>query len=166
MILLPATPFDATVLARNMRASDVHETEFTAVATGRIGPNWSVESDLLAALDLGPAWTFWQGDQMAGMGGVTPGPMRLGMAWFLGTPVADDHWRGMTRLCGGIVRVEADRFEAIGNMVPAHMTKRLRWLEFLGFDIVSNQAHLPLNGFVTFWSHPAKRPCDQSSRPH
>ncbi len=153
MNLLPSTAHDALFLARNLRASDVRETEFLARATDRFVAGWSVEADLRRALEIGRQWSFWHGDKLAGMGGVTPvlGD-GTGAAWFLGTPIADRHWREMTHACRRVLRIEGPRFHRMGNIVPAHMKKRIRWLEFLGFDISKNEAQVPLNGYVAFWS--------------
>lgn len=155
MIWLPASPVDAGQLARAMRLSDVMELRCNAITFGRMEAGWSVERELAFQFEHYHPFTLWDGADMIGMGGVAPVPHfpQIGAAWFLGTHLADARPIGMTRACKRMKAYGEGRFEKIGNIVPAFMEKRIKWLEFLGFDIDRDKANVP-DGYVAFWSHP------------
>lgn len=138
-----------------LRESDRDELAFTARATGR--QHREIHAEIGLAITAGPAWTLWWGDDVLGIAGINPAPEGgYGAIWFLGTDLADRHWQGMTRAIRRFMAMEMPAFDWVGNVVPAHMEERRRWLHHLGFDFPQIQAqHLP-QGLVVFTSqvHP------------
>lgn len=142
-----------------MRASDIMEVRTNAIMTGRMGPDWSLESDVRQGFTDGSCWSLWDGGELVGMAGVAvfPPVPQIGAIWFLGTDAADRKWRSMTRACKGIKPMLEQGFEYVGNVVPESMTRRIAWLEYLGFDIENDKANVA-DGYVAFWSHPQTAP--------
>jgi hypothetical protein len=155
VIWLPATRHDVILLARDMRGSDIYEIGTNAVEFGRWFEGWTARDELLDAFEQSQFWALWDGMYLVGLAGVAPIPNApgIGAIWFLGTDHADSHWRGMTRACRRFIAMQKPHWTRMGNIVPDDMTKRIRWLEKLGFDIAPSQAQPMVQGYVTFWLH-------------
>lgn len=169
MIWLPATLFDIHALARDLRASDKHELAFSAAATGRDGPGWSILGDLLHGFGAFPHWALVDGPEndlvaLAGVASLPQNPA-IGGIWLLGTDLADERWFGMTRATRRWVAMNAPDWFAMGNVVPRHMKKRIDWLRHLGFDISDAEAQGEFIGHVAFWSHRQDGPDDPQAAP-
>jgi len=158
--IYPSTRWDIGLTAEFLRNSDVVETILLAKQTGRYGPDWSLKEELLKAFDGdGEFWTMWIEDCIVGIGGLVPTQVQPeAVIWFLGTDLADSQWRTMTRYC----RKMKNKWSADGwllhNVVPLSDRLRISWLRHLGFDIISERANDPFEGFVPFMSLPDKRP--------
>lgn len=159
LIWLPSTAKDCDILATHMRLSDVIEVRASAITFGRMDTGWSLLGEIQFGYKNGPCWSLWDSDGLVGMAGVAafqPNPS-IGAIWFLGTNLADLKWRAMTRSTKRIKPLLERGFEAVGNIVPASMERRIAWLEYLGFDISKSKANVP-DGYVAFWSHPKTAP--------
>ncbi|MFD2175690.1 hypothetical protein [Rhodobacter lacus] len=150
MRVAPSTAYDARELATFLRASDRAELAENARRLGTVKfPCDLVQESFRKSL----SWTLWRGDDVVGMGGASESPKPgIGIIWFLGTDLADTHWRDMTRACRAVMRMEHERFPILMNVAPPGSDARLRWLSHLGFDIGKTEANGPLNGYVAFWS--------------
>lgn len=155
MIWLPATRHDVILLCRAMRQSDQDECLSNAIASGRFNTIWSVRHDLFTAFENDPIWALWDGIHLVGLAGVASLQQHLGFGaiWFLGTTLADTKWRAMTRACRRFIAMQDRHWTRMGNIVPANMPKRIKWLEKLGFDMEPPEAQQLVKGHVTFWLH-------------
>lgn len=156
MITLPATRHDIEELVRRLRPSDRWETAAAAKASGRWSEDWSVANDLHELHARSTIWALWDGPMLVGLGGIAPHPAMpsFGIIWFLGTHLADSRWFGMTRACQRFIAAEKPRWRALGNMIPARLSRRRAWLEKLGFDFSGGEANQEDTGFVAFMSRP------------
>lgn len=152
----PATKHDVAGLIDRLRISDVDELAANARLTGKYGPGWSLRRQIELDLQDVDCWAMVIDGELAGLGGIHPLPEdpRIGAIWFLGTDLADTHWRTMTRLCRKFLSVHAPDYKMLGNIVPTYNEQRLRWLKYLGFDFDGDKAQLKRQGYVAFWLHP------------
>lgn len=150
--LWPATRRDIADLASSMRASDIEELTFNARATGRWSPDWTIRGELMAGFDRWEHWAILRDCDVVAVGGIAPKPSDpgVGAIWMLGTDLADQHWRQMTRLCRRWLEIHRPHYRILGNVLPAHMMQRRRWLEHLGFDFIENEAQRSASGHVVF----------------
>lgn len=158
-VILPGTRADGYRLAEELRPSDRLEIETNARATGRLRPGWTVEGDLLTGLDTSPGhWSVWKGDTLLALCGVRRVPGRYennrpaGVIWLLGTAAMDREWRAVTRAVRPWLAMQRREYGWLGNLVPAHMERRIAWLRYLGFDRWDGIAEGPLSRHVVFWS--------------
>lgn len=168
MILLPATLLDAYILAANLRFSDEDEWRLAHEAFGGDEPGGFFDA-INDGVEVGDAWALWDGPDLVAIMGVVEMPQFMQRLvpypaksccsiWMMGTDLADLRWRGMTRAARRFMAMQAKRWDAMGNIVPKGMQKRLRWIQHLGFDISDHQAQFRDMGFVTFWTHPRVGP--------
>jgi hypothetical protein len=138
---LPASRRDLAELAGNLRPSDRLEITETVRAFGQMHPGWTPAAHVMATPEH-PIWAMWHCDGLVGLCGVNPDKAdpSCGAIWFLGTPLADTHWRAMTRASRRFIAMQAPHWRWMGNVVPTAMPKRIRWLEKLGFDFAPRQA--------------------------
>jgi hypothetical protein len=154
----PTVLIHLEMLACEMRDSDLDELTTTVAAAGRSFDDLLDELVLQTAQSL-PTSLFCE-DGLIGIAGIDPIPGREGhaIAWFLGTDLADLHWRAMTRFCAKIIAdyvLHADKHPTwIGNIMPKGHSKRERWLNYLGFDISNAQAQGPFQDFILFSMNP------------
>lgn len=154
MIWLPAGCYEVLELARLMRASDLSEVQFNAETSGAaLDPGWSIQGDLLRAVGDRNVWCMWDGDEIAGCAGVADNKddEGVGVIWFLGTKLADEKPYAMTQASRRFIRFQSKFWKILGNVVPAHMTKRVSWLETLGFDTRKVEAQEKARGYIAFW---------------
>jgi len=156
--LLPATLYDLETLCSLMRQSDRDEIEFNAKATGRYYRDWSIRREMIDQFPKFPHWAMLHDGDLLAICGIAPMPCGLGAIWLLGTDLMDVHWRETTRLARQFIAATRSDYLAVGNVVPAHMTDRIRWLKHLGFDISQTKADRPFSRHVAFWSQPANGP--------
>jgi hypothetical protein len=155
-LVWPATAYEVEELLVKMRPSDRREITFCAHALGRAVRGWSLEAETRKACAGHEVWAgFYKGELMA-LGGIAPLPDQpcCGAIWFLGTDLADKEWRAMTRACKRLVGIMAEGWCWVGNVVPAGMAKRIRWLEHIGFDMLESQAQLASIGLAAFSLRP------------
>lgn len=117
----------------------------------RDGPGWTILGDLERAFFTGTVWAMWDGKHLLGCGGVSPMHPGKGAIWFLGTHRADKRPVMMTRGCKRFVEASAQQWSWMGNLVPAKMHSRIKWLEHLGFDTNKEEAHRLKSEVVAFW---------------
>ena len=152
-VILPATRWDVAHLAAVMRPSDIDECAFLAKMTGRFDDNFSIHRDLETAFKNTEIYSMWRGDRLLACGGVAPTPRdNAGAIWLLGTDAADEFPISLTKGAMQFVRAERKKWRWMGNIVPRHFEKRIKWLKHLGFDTDEKNPQKLKNGYVTFWS--------------
>lgn len=59
----------------------------------------------------------------------------VGVPWFLGTVVVDEHPLSMMKMSKLIMNDWTDRYRTLRNYVDAKNDKAIRWLDVLGFEL-------------------------------
>lgn len=76
---------------------------------------------------------------------------RSGVPWMIGTDRIDRHAAGFLRRCRPVVQGWSESFDLLWNYVDARNTRAIRWLRWLGFEILPAQAYgllgLPFHRF-------------------
>lgn len=149
--LLPGGLWDIGKLLDSLRQSDREETLFTARALGHWHPGWTLAG--MFASERPDCWAMFSNGAFLGLIGIRPLPEcpSAGLIWFLGTVEADRQPVALTKGCRRFIDMQRDSFSAMGNVVPQHMVERIRWLSYMGFDIIDEEAQLLPEGMVSFW---------------
>lgn len=136
--VLPATLFDGETLLRNMRQQDIEEMHYCRYA---LGHDRSRNEIVGKAFETHPVWAMLDGADLVALMGIDRFPETdIGVVWVLGTDLFDSRWRAATRTCKAILPVFARDYRAVMNVVPAHMERKVAWLQHLGFDMAELQA--------------------------
>ncbi|MGB1178348.1 MAG: hypothetical protein ACPG4J_03660 [Lentibacter algarum] len=146
--LLPSTPHDLRVLQLNLRPSDRSEIAYSQKVT-----HSNIFAQLYERVHFDNYFTLWRGNDVVAIGGITPSNWspHVGVIWLLGTDLADRYWRQMTRICARFIDSSKCEWLGFGNVLPPDATKRIKWLEYLGFDIAPDKAHISGQEFVAFY---------------
>lgn len=68
---------------------------------------------------------------------------KVGNPWMLATDLLVTHQRRFLKQCRGAVEEMQDMFPILENHVDARNTTAIRWLRWLGFDILEAEPHGP-----------------------
>lgn len=120
-------------LIANMRSADCAEVR----ALGGLTPRQALEQSLQAR---GSCWTGLLDGEPAAIFGVCPLTVTggMGVAWLLGTPLLERHWRTFARYSSARVAELLDRYDVLVNIVHADNRVALRWLAWLGATFTPN----------------------------
>ena len=137
--IVPATMAHAYELAQTMRQADRDEVIAQSGLPYGIG----------LGMSLGNAEAAWTGlieGEVACIFGVSAADEfdgKVGIPWMLGSELVVKHQRLFLRHCRGCVDEMQALFPVLENHVDQRNTIAIRWLKWLGFDILPVEPHGP-----------------------
>lgn len=143
----PAVPGDAALLAAVLNADDRREIE---ALSGR-DPAAVILEGIGKSTE---AWTGRIGGEIVCVCGVGPASAigETGVPWLLGSDLVQAHASVFLRQSRLFVRRWAGLFPVLHNVVDARHTRAVRWLRWLGFEILPARPmgvqNLPFHSFV------------------
>ena len=129
--VIPATLDHALELAENMREADREEVWAAA--------NYTPEQAALFSLDASrDAMTGLADDRVVCMFGVGAAAIisTTGVPWLLTTDLVGKHARPFLRRNKKVVEEMNEKYVVLRNYVDARNTMAIRWLRWLGFDVL------------------------------
>jgi len=138
--VVPALWAHAEAMAPMMRPGDREEVW----AAGGVGPLEGLEISLAASLY---AWTWLIDDVPACMFGVgSPSILSgTGIPWLLSGELVNRHWRPFLSYYRPFLDRMRDDFTLLTNWVDARYGLAIRWLGWMGFEIMPPAPHGPFN---------------------
>lgn len=130
--ILPAEEMDARRLVPALRKDDVEEVHAT------LGPEVDIEKTLIQCLrDSDAAWSAFTPEGMVGvLFGVRTMSTGAGCIWLLGSDAINAHYREFLRQCRPIIADLNKRWPVLWNLVYANNPQRLRWIRWVGCELV------------------------------
>lgn len=123
------TLLDTFFLAKNARKADIEES---SMLSGR---------EMLDVFNQAHnlylnSWVWEINGKLACMYGISPYDEKSGVIWFIATDEFDKHKMKVSRGCREVYEQLIDGYEYLFNYVHVRHKKALRWLKWLGVDIL------------------------------
>lgn len=130
---MPVEDWHVERVAQEMRPADREEV----CALGGLTPRQALDFSLS---HNGPRWTGLLDGEPAAIFGVVPMTVLGGggVAWLLGTPLLETHWRTFARASKPLAAELLARYDELVNVVHAKNCVALRWLEWMGATFTRN----------------------------
>ena len=144
-----ASILDVDLFKNQLRKADLLEID--------AGSGMTAEEALLEGLSLSqPCYAAYWKDQPLCMFGVVPmndptDPQQMGSVWLFGTDLIDTMGLGFLRASRAWFDSLMLKYGALGNAVDARNEVHIKWLEWLGFELLSPIRMGPYNlPFIPF----------------
>ena len=130
---MPVEDWHVAVVAERMRQADRDEV----LALSGLTPREALDQSLAQA---GPRWCGLLDGEPAAIFGVVPvtALSGTGVAWLLGTPLLEKHWRTFAKASRPLADELLARYDVLMNVLHADNRIALRWLEWMGATLRRN----------------------------
>ena len=137
--IVEAGPQHVAEMAVNMRHADREEAYAQTGAHPAFGVGASYGSATIA-------WAGLVDGQVACVFGVSPADEidgKVGHPWMIGSPLVEKHQKRFLRECREYVDAMLGLYPVLENYVDVRNTTAIRWLRWLGFDILEARPYGP-----------------------
>src|SRR5690606_34030015 len=128
-----AAPEDCFTLAPNLREEDVQEI----LHASGLSPLHGLIHSFRPGTTLAVVW----GDEVVALFGHSGDPGEVGYPWMLASPALSKIRKSFLRECRRHVQEMLDIYGYLTNFVWAHNTVHIKWLQWLGFEILPETYH-------------------------